>query len=119
MHHGGLDLSAWYGEKVCATMDGVVTRTGNSPNAGLFVEMLHGFGYATRYAHLNKIVVRPGQQLKRNALIGIVGNTGKSTGPHLHYEVRFEGKLVDPAPLIIDLEKAMYEGSASRGRSRS
>jgi hypothetical protein len=96
-NHCGLDLVAPTGTKIYATGDGIVTllkfsRTGY----GNELVINHSFGYSTRYAHLEKILVAENQPVKRGQLIGLVGNSGKSTGPHLHYEVRYEGKPVNP-----------------------
>ena len=60
------------------------------------MDLDHGFGYSTRYAHCSKLLVRPGQKVKRGDVIALVGNTGKSVGPHLHYEVHYQGRPVDP-----------------------
>jgi murein DD-endopeptidase MepM/ murein hydrolase activator NlpD len=107
IYHNAVDLSAWYAEAVFAPADGIVIRTAESPSAGLFVEIFHGFGYSTRFAHLLKVEVRQGQTVRRHEVIGRVGNTGKSTGPHLHYEVRFEGEPVDPTQFMADLRRAL------------
>ena len=75
VHHSGIDFSAWYGEETFATADGIVLRTGESPYAGKFVEIHHGFGYSTRYAHLLEFKVRPGQLVRRNTVIGLVARS--------------------------------------------
>jgi len=100
--HSAIDISCWYWEEVHATADGIVTRTDRNRGSGLFVEVSHGFGYTTLFAHLKKFNVVPGQKISRNDVIGYVGNTGRSTGPHLHYEVRYHGKPVNPMRFIID-----------------
>ena len=102
--HPALDISTWYWDEVFAVADGIVIRSDRNRGSGLFVEISHGFGYTTLYAHLKKFDVKPGQTVKRRDIIGYVGNTGRSTGPHLHYEVRYQGKPVDPAQFIIDDE---------------
>ncbi|MDE6801913.1 MAG: M23 family metallopeptidase, partial [Muribaculaceae bacterium] len=95
--HEGMDFSAPIGTPVYATGDGVVTAAGRVMSGyGNMVDIDHGFNYMTRYAHLNDVLVKPGQVVKRGDLIGRVGNTGKSTGPHLHYEVRFKGQPQNP-----------------------
>jgi murein DD-endopeptidase MepM/ murein hydrolase activator NlpD len=94
--HRGVDIVAPLGTVVKAPADGVVTRTARWGNLGKLVDVSHGFGYATRYAHLSEILVRPGQQLKRGAVLGRVGSTGRSTGAHLHYEVFRNGRNVNP-----------------------
>ena len=85
--HAGMDFSASPGTPVYATGDGVVVKAGWETGYGNTIEVNHGFGYLTRYAHLSAYKVRPGQKVVRGEVIGAVGSTGKSTGPHLHYEV--------------------------------
>jgi len=94
--HGGLDFKARTGSKVIATASGKVTKAGRLGGYGKLVEIDHGGGITTRYAHLSRIKVRVGQWVKRGARIGNVGSTGRSTGPHLHYEVRRRGRVLDP-----------------------
>ncbi len=95
--HHGMDFSAPTGTKIYATGNGVITRAdARSRGYGKHVRIKHGYGYATLYAHMSKILVKPGQKVKRGDLIGLVGNTGKSVGSHLHYEVRLNGKSVNP-----------------------
>ncbi len=96
--HYGLDFVAPVGTEVYATGEGTVTLL-NISRTGYGNELVinHSFGYSTRYAHLEKFFVSEGEWVKRGQLIGLVGNSGRSTGPHLHYEVRYEGKAVNPA----------------------
>ena len=95
--HTGIDLTARTGTPVYATGNGLIIRADYSSGGyGNMVIISHGFGYETYYAHLSKILVKPGQKVKRGDLIGLVGNTGRSTAPHLHYEVRLNGKPVNP-----------------------
>lgn len=94
--HEGMDFSAPVGTPVYATADGRVITASRSGLYGNLVEIDHGYGYVTRYAHLSRIECRVGQQVSRGELIGLVGNTGKSTGPHLHYEVRLRGSAQNP-----------------------
>ncbi|MCI5581448.1 MAG: M23 family metallopeptidase [Phocaeicola plebeius] len=94
--HAGMDFSAFTGTPVYATGNGVVRKAGWEGLYGNCIEIDHGFGYLTRYAHLQKIEVRMGQKVVRGQTIGRVGSTGKSTGPHLHYEVHVKGKVVNP-----------------------
>ena len=101
-HHEGLDLSAPRGTPVYASADGTVTFTGVAGGYGRMVRIDHKYGYETRYGHLNKYVVREGEKVKRGQKIGEVGNTGISTAPHLHYEVRFDGKPLDPRSYYFD-----------------
>ena len=94
--HEGMDFSSPIGTPVYATGNGTVTDASWKSQYGNLIEISHGYNYTTRYAHLSEILVKPGQAVKRGDLIGKVGNTGKSTGPHLHYEVRFRGQPQNP-----------------------
>lgn len=94
--HEGMDFSSPVGTPVYATGDGTVTHASWQSAYGNLVEINHGYNYTTRYAHLSQVLVKPGQSVKRGDLIGKVGNTGKSTGSHLHYEVRFRGQPQNP-----------------------
>ena len=94
--HYGIDLTAPTGTPIYAPGDGVVFRTGRAGGYGNHVRIDHGYGYVTVYGHLHEISVRPGQKVKRGDIIGTVGSTGLSTAPHLHYEVRLNGKWMDP-----------------------
>ena len=95
--HTGIDFALPKGNGVYATGDGVVEEVKVEVRGyGRQVVINHGFGYKTRYAHLNKIYVAPGMQVKRGELIASVGNTGLSSGSHLHYEVIYKGKNVNP-----------------------
>ncbi len=98
--HSGVDLRDDYGAPVKATAAGVVTQAGPSGAYGNMVEIDHGGGLATRYAHLSAIAVAPGQRVAPGGVVGRVGSTGRSTGPHLHYEVRVDGEAVDPARFL-------------------
>jgi len=101
-YHKGLDIAATYGTKVVATGRGVVLEAGYWDYLGNLVIIDHGFGYTTRYGHLLSFVVKTGDRVKRNQVIGYVGNTGRSSAPHLHYEVRYNGKPRNPMNFIID-----------------
>jgi murein DD-endopeptidase MepM/ murein hydrolase activator NlpD len=95
--HTGIDLAGQVGLKVFATGDGLVIAAENAKNGyGKEVIINHGFGYISRYAHLHKISVKRGQEIKRGQFIGNLGSTGRSTGPHLHYEVIYQDKPVNP-----------------------
>ena len=108
--HTGIDFSAAKGVKVFATGKGVVIEAGRRAGYGNTVVINHGFGYTTVYAHLQKINVKPRQKVTRAQVIGTVGSTGKSTGPHLHYEVRYHGTPVDPVNyFFLDLSPAEYD----------
>ena len=94
--HEGMDFSAPIGTDIFATGNGTVVYAGWRQGYGETVEIDHGFGYATRYAHCHKLKVRVGQKVKRGDVIALVGNTGKSTVPHVHYEVHYQGRPIDP-----------------------
>jgi murein DD-endopeptidase MepM/ murein hydrolase activator NlpD len=98
--HSGVDLREEYGTPARATAAGVVLSAGPTGGYGNMVEIDHGGGLTTRYAHLSSIAVSPGQQVSPGATVGRVGSTGRSTGPHLHYEVRIDGEAVDPARFL-------------------
>ena len=109
--HEGIDITAHTGTPVYATGDGLVIRADASAHGyGNHIRIAHGFGYVTLYAHLSKILVKPGQFVHRGDLIGLVGSTGLSTAPHLHYEVRFNGKPVNPVNFYYnDLSDKEYQ----------
>lgn len=96
--HTGLDFSAEIGTPIYATGDGTVTvaRTRNGSGYGRYVQINHGFGYETLYGHMSRVSVRRGQKVKRGDVIGYVGNSGRSTAPHLHYEVIRNGSKINP-----------------------
>jgi murein DD-endopeptidase MepM/ murein hydrolase activator NlpD len=94
--HSGLDISSSPGDPIRATADGVVSYSGWTLNSGYIVVLEHGYGYSTIYAHNKRNAVRVGQRVKTGDVIGYVGSTGKSTGPHVHYEVWKDGKSVNP-----------------------
>ena len=98
--HQGLDLAGPVGTPIFSTADGVVTYAGWQRGYGNLIKIQHELGTETRYGHLSKIRVKVGQKVSRNSLIGDMGNTGRSTGPHLHYEVRVDGKAVNPMSFI-------------------
>lgn len=94
--HTGLDFKAEYGQPARATAPGIVTEADYAGGYGNMVELAHGHGLATRFGHLARITVRPGQRVAAGDVIGYVGSTGRSTGAHLHYETRIDGEPVDP-----------------------
>ena len=98
--HAGIDLASPTGTPIYATADGVVDRAEWFGGYGNMVEIEHGKGIATRYGHMSRIAVRDGERVKRGDLIGYVGSTGRSTGSHLHYEVRIDGRAVNPMPFL-------------------
>ena len=98
--HSGIDFSAPKGSDIHVTAPGVVIFAGRKGAYGNSIEIDHGYGIRTRYGHLAKILVRPGERLETGAVIGRVGSTGRSTGPHVHYEVWFDDAVRDPAKFI-------------------
>ena len=99
--HAGIDLAGPIGTPIYATADAVVGRSEyNNGGYGNLVELEHGHGIQTRYGHLSKSLVTAGQRVKRGDVIGLMGSTGRSTGSHLHYEVRIDGKAVNPVPFL-------------------
>ncbi|MDD4857563.1 MAG: M23 family metallopeptidase [Candidatus Krumholzibacteria bacterium] len=101
VQHPGIDYRARTGNPVMSTADGIVCQTGRNGGYGLMIEIEHGNGFKTRYAHLSKILVNRGQKVKRGEIIALVGNTGHSTGSHLHYEVLFRKIHRDPLQYVI------------------
>lgn len=100
--HEGLDVGAPPGTPISAPADGIVTFSGEKAGFGKFVQVDHGYGIETIYAHNQSLNVRAGEKVKRGRLLAAVGNTGHSTGPHLHYEVRVNGIAVDPLYFILE-----------------
>ena len=108
--HHGMDFTASTRTKIFATGNGTVAFSGWKQGYGNCVIINHGFNYRTLYAHMNKFVTRNGASVKRGEVIGFVGNTGKSTGPHLHYEVHYKGQAVNPINYYFrDLSPAEYD----------
>jgi murein DD-endopeptidase MepM/ murein hydrolase activator NlpD len=101
-HHDGLDIATRMGTHVISPSDGIVTFAGTKPGYGLMLVIDHGYGITTRYGHNSRFYVTQGMRVKRGQPISAVGNTGRSTGPHLHYEVRINGIAVDPKKFILD-----------------
>lgn len=104
--HPGLDISADKGDPVYATADGKVVNASPSGNYGNLVVLDHGYGLETRYGHLSAFKVKDGQAVKRGDLIGLVGSTGRATGAHLHYEVRANGRILNPLQLLLQPRRA-------------
>ncbi len=121
--HSGLDFTAPQGTPIYATGDGVVSTSGYATGTGNHVIINHGYGYETEYMHMVRIKARAGQRVKRGEVIGWVGNTGASTGPHCHYEVHINGNPVDPVYFFFnDLNAAQYDlvlKQASTGSAKS
>lgn len=98
--HKGVDLAMPTGSPIYATADGVISRADWFSGYGLYVAIEHGGELQTRYGHMSRLNVEAGQQVKKGDIIGYVGSTGRSTGPHLHYEVRIAGEAVNPVPYL-------------------
>jgi murein DD-endopeptidase MepM/ murein hydrolase activator NlpD len=100
--HTGIDISTPLGSKIQSPADGVVVSTAEKGGYGLTIIIEHDFGIITRYGHLQAFNVRPGQRVRRGEVIGYVGNTGRSTAPHLHYEVWVRDQAQNPIHYILD-----------------
>lgn len=115
--HAGTDMAGSHGEPIFASANGRVARAGSMNGYGIMAEIDHGKGIETRYGHMSKVLVKPGQMVRQGDLIGRMGSTGRSTGTHLHYEVRVDGSPVDPKPF---LEAASFvlavQGEAERAQ---
>jgi murein DD-endopeptidase MepM/ murein hydrolase activator NlpD len=98
--HQGLDFAGAAGTQVLAVADGIVSHTGNDGGYGRQIEITHGNGYITRYAHNAKLLVKPGQTVKRGDPIALMGSTGRSTGTHVHFEVLRNGKPMNPLSFV-------------------
>lgn len=98
--HAGVDIPGPIGTPIYATADGVIGRAQRLGGYGNYIEIEHGQGIQTRYGHLSSILVTPNTRVKRGQLIGRMGSTGRSTGSHLHYEVRLDGRAVNPMPFL-------------------
>jgi murein DD-endopeptidase MepM/ murein hydrolase activator NlpD len=108
--HAGMDFTAPTGTEIYATGNGVVSFAGWMQGYGNCVKINHGFNYETLYGHQSKILVREGQKINRGDIIGLVGSTGKSTAPHLHYEVHFKGTVQNPQNYyFLDLSPEEYD----------
>ena len=94
--HRGVDIATNIGNPIVATADGIVLKVLSDKILGNYVMLGHGFGYTTLYGHMSKFAVKTGQRVKRGEVIGYIGQTGKAVGPHVHYEVRVDGKPVNP-----------------------
>ncbi|MBU6206233.1 MAG: M23 family metallopeptidase [Alphaproteobacteria bacterium] len=116
--HAGVDIPGAYGTNIYATADGVVNRAGWVNGYGNLVEINHGRGIMTRYGHLSSFVVAAGQRVTRGQLIAHMGSTGRSTGNHLHYEVRIDGNAVNPVPFLqsSDYLMALQLSATPRGQ---
>ncbi|WP_305097771.1 M23 family metallopeptidase [Croceibacterium aestuarii] len=113
--HKGVDLAAPTGTPVYAPADGYVKMASRFGSYGNFIELEHGGEMETRYGHLSGFNVSEGQSVHKGDVIGYVGTTGRSTGPHLHYEVRVAGEAVDPTPYMVMSEVALVAGEGGQG----
>nr|WP_250890149.1 M23 family metallopeptidase [Sphingobium nicotianae] len=112
--HQGIDIPGPLGTPIYATADGIVTRAEWSNGYGNLVEINHGNGLETRYGHMSKLIAQPNERVRRGQLIGLMGSTGRSTGSHLHYEVRIAGAAVNPMPYI---EGTNYELALAQAKA--
>lgn len=119
--HSGVDLAATTGTPIFATADGIVSKAGRFSSYGLYVSIEHGAKLQTRFAHMSRVAVSNGERVKKGDIIGYVGSTGRSTGPHLHYEVRVDGDAVNPIPYMVESQAqqaytlAIADKNAARG----
>jgi len=107
--HKGIDIPVWYGTEIFATKDGVVTKAGWQPGYGWTIELEHEMGFTTIYGHNSQLLVTEGDKVKAGAVIALSGNSGRSTGPHLHYEIRLNGTAVDPLKYLDASEPSAAE----------
>ena len=114
-NHKGVDLAQPTGTPVYATADGIVSMAERYSSYGNYIQIEHGGELQTRFGHLSAFAVGAGEQVHKGQLIGYVGSTGRSTGPHLHYEVRVAGEAVDPRPYMVATDLALAP-DASLGR---
>ncbi|WP_031295054.1 M23 family metallopeptidase [Sphingobium ummariense] len=98
--HKGIDIPGPMGTPIYATADGIVSRSGWASGYGNLVQISHGSGMETRYGHMSKLLVAPNSYVHRGQVIGLMGSTGRSTGSHLHYEVRVDGQAINPIPFV-------------------
>ena len=114
--HAGLDMAGSHGEPIYASASGKVVQAGVASGYGKMVELDHGKGIETRYGHMSAVLVKPGETVRQGQIIGRMGSTGRSTGTHLHYEVRVDGRAVNPRPF---LEASAYVLAAQSAAERS
>jgi murein DD-endopeptidase MepM/ murein hydrolase activator NlpD len=102
--HKGIDIPVWYGTQIMATQDGVVTASGWQSGYGWTIEIQHDMGFTTVYGHCSQLLVSKGDEVKAGDVIALSGSSGRSTGPHVHYEIRLNGTAVDPLKYLdVDL----------------
>ncbi|KQU62592.1 peptidase M23 [Sphingomonas sp. Leaf339] len=114
--HAGVDIPGPIGTPIYATADGIVSHADRQGGYGNLVEINHGKGIATRYGHLSKILVSDGARVTRGQLIALMGSTGRSTGSHLHYEVRMDGHAVNPVPFLTNADYLLAAQDHSVGQ---
>ena len=115
--HAGIDMAGSHGEAIYAAADGTVTSAGRNGAYGNAIDIGHGKGLSTRYGHLSRILVREGEKVEKGQVIGRMGSTGRSTGTHLHYEVRIDGRAVNPMPFLKASNYVLaVQGRAERGQ---
>ena len=114
--HKGVDLAQPSGTPVYATADGIVSKAQRFSSYGNYIQIEHGGELQTRYAHLSGYAVAAGEHVHKGQLIGFVGSTGRSTGPHLHYEVRVAGEAVDPRPYMVATTELAVAQTGTLGR---
>jgi murein DD-endopeptidase MepM/ murein hydrolase activator NlpD len=116
--HKGLDIAAPYGSPIYAALDGVVQGAGRSGGYGNFVKLIHGGNLASGYGHMSRIAVARGQRVRQGQVIGYVGSTGMSTGPHLHWEVWRNGQTINPRSISFASVAALSGESLRRFKAR-
>jgi murein DD-endopeptidase MepM/ murein hydrolase activator NlpD len=114
--HAGVDIPGPTGTPIYATADGIVSNADRQGGYGNMVEINHGKGISTRYGHLSKIIVTANGRVRRGQIIGLMGSTGRSTGPHLHYEVRIDGHAVNPVPFLTTADYLLAAQDRSVGQ---
>ena len=117
--HKGLDIGAPYGSPIFAALDGVVQGAGRAGGYGNFVKLVHGGGLASGYGHMSRIAVTRGQHVRQGQVIGYVGSTGLSTGPHLHWEVWRNGQTINPRSIAVTQVDALSGSALSRFKTRA
>lgn len=113
-YHPGIDFSVSHGSPVMATGDGVISKIDVDRNNGQYLEVEHASGFTTRYAHVSSFSVRTGESVKRGQVIAAVGNTGRSTGPHLHYEIRYQGVSINPLQALTQSSQKLASSSPAK-----
>ena len=115
-YHPGIDFSVSHGSPIMATGDGVISKIDVDRNNGQYLEIEHASGFTTRYAHVSSFSVRAGDSVKRGQVIAAVGNTGRSTGPHLHYEIRYQGVSINPLQALTQTSQQLASTNSTESR---